>query len=79
MDKGMLEKLRLSPELATKRHRINGNTYEEMDCFSYLNLYRDGRVVAVFKDDTTMDVSELFPQELIGSYQSHQILIPCRE
>ena len=46
-----------------------------MNALSYLHLQENGSVVAVFTDNSSMDVTELFPAAIIDSYRSHNILV----
>ncbi|MBD3671673.1 MAG: hypothetical protein HUJ29_12960 [Gammaproteobacteria bacterium] len=72
-----MSKLKLSPHLTKKTNWVSGNHYDEMDRLDHISLEENGRIVAVFTDQTTMDVSDLFPLEIITSYRSHDILIHC--
>jgi hypothetical protein len=72
-----MHRFKLSPKLIGKTEWVSGNTYEDMNGLSHLSLQEDGRVLAVFTDDSTLDVTELFPAAIIDSYRSHDILIKC--
>jgi hypothetical protein len=70
-----MEKLKLAPELLGRTKWISGKSHENMNALSHLHLRENGSIVAVFTDDTSMDVTELFPKSVIDSYRSHNILV----
>jgi hypothetical protein len=68
-------KLKLAPELLGRTQWVSGKSHKDMNALSYLHLQENGSVVAVFTDNSSMDVTELFPAAIIDSYRSHNILV----
>jgi len=56
---------------------VSGKSHDAMNVLSHLQLQDDGAVIAHFVDESTMDVTELFPAAIIESYRSHHILVRC--
>lgn len=44
---------------------------------NYLRIDDNGTIVAVFKDNSEIDISELFPQAVLDDYKEHHILESC--
>ena len=72
-----MENLKLDPGLLSMTNWVSGNSHEAMNVLSHLQLQDNGTVIAFFIDQSSMDVTELFPASIIESYRSHHILVRC--
>lgn len=70
-----MERLRIATEIASKASYTDRQN--AMDTLSYVQVDDAGRIIAVFNDNTTMDVSELFSSSMINDYKNHKILVRC--
>lgn len=70
-----MENLKLAPHLLDKVEWVSGKNHDEMNALSYIQLREDGSVYAYFKDDSSMEVTDLFSSNIINSYRDHQILV----
>jgi len=70
-----MERLRIAMDVGKqveRPERISG-----MDTLSYVQVDDNGCIIAVFNDNTTIDVSELFSSSMINDYKNHNILVRC--
>jgi len=70
-----MERLRIAKDFGKKTSTNDKNS--KMDTLSYVQVDDNGRIIAVFNDNTTMDVSELFSSSMINDYKNHNILVRC--
>lgn len=70
-----MERLRIAKDFGNKTSTSEKKT--RMDTLSYVQVDDNGRIIAVFDDNTTMDISELFSSSMINDYKSHNILVRC--
>lgn len=68
-------RLKLAPELLDRTQWVSGKNHADMNTLSYLSIQENGTVIAVYTDNSSMDVTELFPASIIDSYRSHNILV----
>jgi hypothetical protein len=72
-----MEILKLDPELLDRKEWGSGRRYEEINKLSHLRLKKNGTVIACYKDQSSLDVTDLFPINIIESYRAHNILVRC--
>lgn len=48
-----------------------------MTSLSYIRIDDADHIIAVFSDDTEMDVTTLFSESVIDDYRAHDVLIRC--
>jgi len=70
-----MERLRIAKDFGNKASGKENKI--GMDTLSYVQIDDNGRIIAVFDDNTTMDVSELFSSSMINDYKNHNILVRC--
>jgi hypothetical protein len=72
---GKMERLRIATDISNKA--VNPSNHSNMDTLAYVQVDDNGSIIAVFNDNTTMDVSELFSNSMINDYKNHKILVRC--
>ncbi|MBD3671672.1 MAG: hypothetical protein HUJ29_12955 [Gammaproteobacteria bacterium] len=70
-----MERLRIASNMI--KRAFDSNDSKEMDTLDYVQVDDNGNIVAVFSDNTTLDVSELFSSSMINDYKEHNILVRC--
>lgn len=71
-----MERLRIAPEIGNKMIHATDKV-SDLDTLAYVQVDDNGSIIAVFNDNTEMDVSELFSNSMINDYKNHKILVRC--
>jgi hypothetical protein len=72
---GKMERLRIAMDVS--KASFSSPHASNMDGLDYVQVDDNGSIIAVFNDNTTIDVSELFSSSMINDYKNHKILVRC--
>ena len=70
-----MKRLRLSSNSNNIFSSLDSNS--EHGNLDYLRIEDNGTILAVFTDDSEIDISELFPVTVLDDYKDHKILESC--
>jgi len=70
-----VQRLRICNHLIKNMASLDSNAKDEH--LEYLRIEDNGTILAVFSDDSEIDISKLFPQTILEDYKEHHILEQC--
>ena len=70
-----MKRLRIANHLIKNTTSLCDSALQEH--LHYVRIEDDGRVFAVFTDNSVIDISELYPQAVLDDYSEHHILESC--
>lgn len=50
---------------------------DDMNALSHVRVDDGGKIIAVFKDESELDVTDLFSESMIDDYRDHSVLEHC--
>ncbi|MBD3671674.1 MAG: hypothetical protein HUJ29_12965 [Gammaproteobacteria bacterium] len=58
-------------------HQLVSPSTEDINTLSHVRIDDNGNIIAVFNDDSELDVTSLFSESMIDDYREHKILERC--
>jgi flagellar hook protein FlgE len=55
----------------------NSDSHTQMNKLSHVRIDDDGNIIAVFSDNSELDVTALFSAAMVEDYREHAILVRC--